>query len=113
MPKTSREVVTEALRKIKVIGVTETAEAEEYARGLAHLEALYAEMDETDGMALEWTIETIPDRLFLHVADMVGGSIASAYNKTEFMGLKARGKAKVREAEFGNEIASPSKGVYF
>lgn len=113
MTKTSLDVTTEALRSIGVTAVDESAEATDHARALSHLEAIYATLDETEGMALAWTIETVPDTLFLPLSMMVAGSVCLGYQKPEYSVMYDAGLRKVRAAEFGNEPAFTAPGVYF
>jgi len=75
MPKTALDTTTEALRLIGVTAVDESADADDHARARQHLEAVFAELSETHGLALNWTVETVPDRLWPFMAAAVAGSI--------------------------------------
>jgi hypothetical protein len=113
MTKTSLDVTTEALRTINVLAVDESASAADHARAKSHLEAIYAELDETDGAAMDWTIETVPDRLFLHLARAVAGSVSTAYEKAEYSGLYDSGMKGIRRGEFDNEYREPTRANFF
>lgn len=103
MPKTALDTTTEALRLIGVTAVDESADADDHARARQHLEAVFAELSETHGLALDWTIETVPDRLWPFMAAAVAGSICTAYGKSEFTNLRKYGIDGVRADELGGE----------
>jgi len=113
MTKTALDVTTESLRLIGVTAVDESASADDHARAKNHLEAIYAELDETHGLALEWTVETVPDRLWQHMAAAVAGSICTAYGKEEFLPLRREGIAGVMRDEFGGEPDRPTSAVFY
>lgn len=113
MTKTSSEVVAEALRTLGVLALDEAANADEHARAKLHLEAIFAEIDETEGAAPEWTIETVPDRLFLHLARAVAGSVASAYELPQLSVLYDVGMRAIRRDEFDREQREPTRAAFF
>ncbi len=82
MPKTSTEVCTEALRLIGVVSIDEPATSEDLRRAKAHLDDIYASLDDTDDLAVRWTVETVPDGAFLSMARAVAGSVASSYGRS-------------------------------
>lgn len=83
MSKTSTEVCSEALRILGVVAVDEAATAEDVARTKEHMADIYATLDDTEVLALDWTIETVPDGAFLSFARAIAGSVASTYNRTQ------------------------------
>jgi hypothetical protein len=113
MTKTAQEVTTQALQNINVVGVGDTPSSEDAQKALDHLEAIFDTLDVTEGMALDWTIETVPNRLFLPLADMVSGSIALSYEKPQFTPLYGRGLKGIRRAEFGNEPVDTVRSEFF
>lgn len=113
MAKTSLETTTEALRMIGVVAVDESPTAAEHERAKQHLEAVFAELDDRIGIAAEWTIETIPDRLWPFMAAAVGGSVCTAYGKPELTGMRQYGISGVCADEFGNEVSQPTMAQFF
>lgn len=113
MTKTALEVTAEALQMIGVLAQDEEPSAEDHARAKAHLEAIFAELDETFGIAPEWTIETVPDKLWLPVSKAVAGSICTGYSKPEFTGLRAVGMAGIMRAEFGGQPRRATEAQFF
>lgn len=113
MTKTSQDVTNEALRMIKVLAVDEAATADDHARAKSHLEAIFEEIDEAYGLAPEWTIETVPDRLWPALSMMVAGDICTAYNRSEFVGLRQAGMARLMRDEMGGEPERATEAQYF
>ena len=83
MTKTSTEVCSEALRIIGVVAVDEAATAEDIVRTKEHMADIYATLDDTEVLALAWTVDTVPDGAYLPFARAVAGSVASTYNRTQ------------------------------
>lgn len=113
MTKTSLEVTTEALRMLNVTGVESAAASADQQRAKAHLDAIYAELDDVDGAALEWTVETVPEALFLHAARAVAGSICTTYGKAEYVGLFEAGMRGLRRYEWNQEQREPTRAAYY
>mgnify|MGYP007022344965 CR=1 FL=1 len=113
MTKTSQEVINEALRMIEVVAVDEAATADEHARAKSHLEGIFAELDETYGLAPEWTIETVPDRLFLPLSSAVAGSVCTSYGKAEYAPLRPQGIGAIMRDELGNAPRVATEATYF
>lgn len=113
MTKTSLDITTEALRMIGVSAVDESPESADQQRAKAHLDAIYADLDDSQGAAFEWTVETVPDRLFLHLSMAVAGSICTAYGFPQFVGLYQRGMMKIRADEFGAQPQADNTGVFY
>lgn len=113
MTKTSQDVTTEALRMLGVLALDEAANADDHARCKTHFEAIYAELDDTDLAALEWTIETVPDRMFLHAARAVAGSVCTAYGLAQLSGLYDAGMRGLKRGEFDRELREPTRAVFF
>lgn len=113
MTKTSLDVTSEALQMIGILAVDEAASAEDHARTKEHLEAIYAELDETYGVAPEWTIETVPVRLWKPLAMMVAGDICTAYGREQYTGLRPAGMSRFMRAEFNGEVRRPTQAQYF
>lgn len=47
------------------------------------MDDIYAHLDDVEDLAVTWTVETVPDGLFLAMARAVGGSIASAFGRSQ------------------------------
>ncbi len=103
MTKTALEVCTEALRHIKVCPVYQEPEADDYARAKDHLDAIFLYLNDDEELALDWTVATVPDNVWLGLSVMLGGSLSHSYGRHEYAGEWNRGKSMVRESE-----ASPS-----
>ena len=99
MAKTSIDVATEALRHIGVCGVEDTPEAGDMARAKAHLTDIFATLSDTQALAPDWTIETVPSGVFLPLSIMLAGSICAGYSKPEFIAEYKRGLGLVRDYE--------------
>ena len=113
MTKTALETTTEALRLIGVAAVSEAAEAEDHARAEAHLAAIYEELDETDGLALEWTTAAVPDSIWPHLAEMVAARICTAYGKPQFKALGRPARMEIRKIELGDELQVETPVTFF
>lgn len=83
MTKTSTEVCTEALRIIGVVAVDEAATIADVTRAKAHMDDIFSTLSDTEVLALDWTVETVPDGAFLPFARAIAGSIASSYNRSQ------------------------------
>lgn len=83
MSKTSSEVCTEALRLLGVVAVDEPPSADDYARAKDHMDDIFSTLTDTYALALDWTVETVPDGAFLPFARAIAGSIASAYGREQ------------------------------
>ncbi len=68
---------------IGVVSVDEPATSEDLRRAKAHLDDIYASLDDTDDLAVTWTVETVPDGAFLSLARAVAGSVASSYGRSQ------------------------------
>lgn len=113
MAKTSLETTTEALRMIGVAAVDESPAAPDHERAKQHLEAVFSELDDRIGIAAEWTIETIPDRLWPFMAAAVAGSVCTSYGMPQYTGLRDYGIRMVCADEFGNEVRRPTEAQFF
>lgn len=67
---------------IGVVAEDEAATAEQGVRAKAHMDDIFAHLDETEDLALTWTVETVPDGVFLSFARAVAGSVASTYGRS-------------------------------
>ena len=83
MPKTATEVCEEALRIIGVLASDEPATSEDVVNCKRHMDGIYADLDDTKDLAFTWTVETLPDGVYLSFARAVGGSVASFYGRTQ------------------------------
>lgn len=83
MTKTATETCTEALRMIGVVADDEAATAEQIVRAKAHMTDIFAHLDDTEDLAVTWTIETVPDGVFLSFARAIAGSVATSYNRAQ------------------------------
>lgn len=104
MTKTSLEVTTEALRMIGVVADDEDATAGQYARAKLHMESIFGYLNNTLGLAFEWTIETVPDDVYLPFSEAVAGSVAPSEGLPEYMPLKAQGIRGIKEFAAPNMI---------
>lgn len=83
MPKTSSEVCTEALRIIGVVAGDEPAQSEDLTRAKSYLDSIFAELNETKDIGMAWSVETVPDAVYLPLSRAVGGALASSYGRTQ------------------------------
>lgn len=113
MTKTSLEVTTEALRMIGVVAEDEAASADQYQRAKGHLDGIFAMLDETYSLAPEWTVETVPDRLYLPLAQLVAGSLATSYALDQYAPLYRVGLAGVMRDERTGQPDRPTEAEYF
>jgi hypothetical protein len=113
MTRTALDVTTEALRMIEVTALDEDPSGADHERARAHLDAIYAELGETYGLAPEWTVDAVPDRLWLHMASAVAGSICTGYAKPQYVPLRAQGVRGVLRDEMGGEIHRPTEAQFF
>lgn len=83
MSKTATEVCEEGLRIIGVLALDEPATSEDVTRCKRHMSDIFAHLDDTEDLAMTWTVETVPDGAFLSFARAVGGSVASSYGRSQ------------------------------
>lgn len=83
MPKTSTEVCTEALTLIGVVATDESATSYDYARAKDHMDAIFAHLSDVKDLALPYTVETVPDEVFLPFAYAIAGSVAGSYGQAQ------------------------------
>lgn len=102
MPKTSLDIITQALRLIGVVDVGEVPPADYHAHAKPLLESEFANVKEIQGFAWAWTIETVPDELFAAFAEMLASLIAPTYG----VGgpSYARAVFKMRAYSFPNDV---------
>ena len=79
MPKTSQDVCTRALREIGVCGVEDDPTAADKAIALEAMQGGLDELTDQHGITVTWTVETVPDALFLPFASFVAAEIAPIY----------------------------------
>jgi len=77
--KTSLDVSTRALRVIGVCSLSDDPTAEDKAYAVTAMQGVLDELSDQHGLTIAWTIETVPDDIFLALADMVASEIASTY----------------------------------
>ena len=96
MTKTRSDIIEMAHRRIQVLSADEavTADMEAFAGGV--LDALFAELVSTDGMAFTWTLDTTPDAAFLPLSYLLAVEIGPHYN----MPVEPRGRAYMRLSKF-------------
>lgn len=81
MPKTSAEVCRLALEEIKVVGIEQDLPANYRDRAYARLEALFAEMRGPRGLVVDWTLETVPESVFMPLSVALGSYCARMFGK--------------------------------
>lgn len=79
MAKTSRDVATRALRLIGARGINETIAGEDYLYALEAMTNALAELQDQHSIPATWTVETVPDDVFLAFSSMTAAAISSAY----------------------------------
>lgn len=79
MTKTSLDIATRALRVISVCAVDETPTAADKTLAVNALQGIMDELVDSHGATIAWTIETVPDALFLPLSDLVAADVASVY----------------------------------
>ena len=99
MTKTALEVQTEALRHIGVADIEDTPDAADISRAQKHLEGCYDVLSDVDELGMDWTTAAVPDAVWLGLAIMLAGSLASGYSKPEYIGEYKRGRGMVRDYE--------------
>lgn len=81
MPKTSAEVCRLALEEIKVVGIDQDMPAAYYARAYERLEALFAEMLGPRGLVIDWTLEAVPESVYMPLSVALGAYCARMFGK--------------------------------
>lgn len=97
MPKTRIEVVEAALRRLGVLASDEAITADEIEYSGQTLDALFAELQTSQGLTITWTIETVPDAAFLGLANLLAAEVAPHYARPSPT-TRARGWMRLREA---------------
>lgn len=78
MPKTTRDTVTAALRRIGVVAVDDPADAATYAVAEEIFEAFYAELPD-EGFTTLTDANAVPDKAFNAIVQMVAKDIAPQF----------------------------------
>jgi len=104
MTKTSQDVCVQALRHLTVCAMFEQPNDEDKAQALVHLESAFASLDDTEGLAFDWTIETVPDAVFLPLSIMVAGSLSVGYSMPQYASEYKRGMGMVKAYENAKNI---------
>ena len=79
MSKTRAQVISRALRDIRVVAVDEAADADMEADVGDVLDALFQEIEYYKDVT--WTLATVPDNAFLGLANLLAVEVAPTYNK--------------------------------
>lgn len=109
MTKTSLDIVTEALQWAGPLDATETPTAGQHARGKVILQGLVDELTSVQGATIAWTIETVPDGLFLPMSRLLAHDLAPRYGG-ERLEARANAIGRVRAVLFPNDL--PLRGDY-
>lgn len=88
------DIIREAFQGLRIVAVDEAAQAHDYAYGKSRLDALFLELRTfmTD-FASPVTVDTIPEKYRIPLADLLGCDLAPAYDATP---VCARQTAMVR-----------------
>lgn len=76
MAKTAQDVITKALRRLNVIGRSETADGDIYAEALEDYEVFHNWGRAEYPRNWSWNYDAVDDRYWTHVAGMFAGRIA-------------------------------------
>lgn len=79
MAKTSQDICTHALRMIGVCGVGDDPTADDKAIALDAMQGGLDELQDQHGITVTWTVETVPDALFLPFATFVAAEVAPVF----------------------------------
>ena len=79
MTKTAEQVIARAHRRIRVLAADEPVTAEMQDLGTEVLEGLFAKVQTQATIA--WTLDTVPDDVFLDFSDMLAAYLATEYNR--------------------------------
>lgn len=115
MTKSAVEVATEALRHIGVADIEDTPDAADISRTTAHLTSLHELLSDTEELAPTWTIQTVPEALFIPLSIMLSGTICGGYSKPQYIPEYKRGLGMVRDYELNQSKVDgrPVPAVYF
>lgn len=103
MTKTASDVVTQALKALRVIGVGEAPNADEMADALAEYIAFHdviqKDLQNSHGMrGANWSYDSVPDNIWTHVAKMLAEYLldtfptdAETYQKVQIASSNAKG----------------------
>lgn len=115
MAKTKRDVITEALRHIRVADIAEGASGEDYDRAAKIYDGVYAALDDLGEVGVSFPANVVPDWAYIPMVQMVAGRVCTAYNRPEFRGEYAAGLTAIR-AYAANEArvsGRPAQANYF
>jgi len=94
MPKNAVDVVAMAHRRIRILSVDEAPSADQTEFGTDILDALFAELKQTDGMAFTWTLDAVPDGAFLPLSFLLATEIAPHYERPSERRSQAMGRLR-------------------
>lgn len=81
MSKTKLEVVTMALRRIRVLAGGEDANGDDFGDVGDTLDALFEELKDVHGMAFTWDLGAVPDNAFLPLSYLLAVEVAPMFNR--------------------------------
>jgi hypothetical protein len=109
--KTTTDLATAVLRRLRVIDATETADASDASAIKALYADLYAEMKD-EGVAV-WPETAIPPRYFRALTDYVAGHAAVDFGKNDLVGLADNGESRLRRIAADDWGGMRTKAEFF
>ena len=103
MTKTSADVITEALAWCGSLNTASLPSGDRVTFGKSLLQGLVDELVSVQGATIAWTIETIPDGLFLPMSRLLAHDLAARFGG-EVMETRARAISRVRAVLFPNDL---------
>jgi hypothetical protein len=86
MPHTKLDLITRGLRNLGVVGVGDAPQAEDYAEADTVATAMFAQLvADPHLIGVTWTLETIPEGVFLPLAHMLSAELSATYTKPAAM----------------------------
>lgn len=80
MTRTSLDVASQALRRIGVLAVGDTPTADDKETAVIAMQGALDELTGSHGVTVAWTIETVPDNVFMAFSDLIAAEVASVYS---------------------------------
>lgn len=110
MTKTTQQLATRVLERLKVIAAGDTPEDADAASIKTYYADVFPEMEE-DNLVF-WDLETIDDRAFQALADFIAGRVAPDFVNPR-PDLEASGRARLARLASDVPTGLPAQAEYF
>jgi hypothetical protein len=103
MPKTANDICAWALQRLNVTGIGQDPAGDNMTVAQTALESYFAELQETDGAVITWTLSEVPDAVFLPLSRYLSTELAALF-AAPMPESPAKAIGRLRKALFPSDI---------